>query len=154
MTGGHSQQSWWRSAAALFLMTALFNYPWEMAQSPLYKGMPSLPERAWHCFLASFGDGVLVLLIWMTGWAVYGRSDWFSRPGTSGYGLMLLAGLLIGVVVEWGALSIGRWSYTAHMPRVGELGLVPLLQMVILPPLTFGVVTKALRPVVEGERTR
>jgi len=47
-------------------------------------------------------------------------------------------GIVSGVYAA-GALAAGRWSYTERMPVVSVLGagLWPLLQMTLLPPLTF-----------------
>ncbi len=50
---------------------------------------------------------------------------------------MVVAGVGLGVVVEVAALEAGRWSYGPQMPRVGSVGVTPLLQMVLLPPLIF-----------------
>ena len=99
-------------------------------------------EFAVHCIFPSLGDGVIVLLTFTVGWAVLRRSDWFDRPGLSGYALMLFTGLVIAVVVEWVAVYfIDRWSYTASMPQLPGLGvgLSPVLQMLVLPPVIFKV---------------
>lgn len=56
--------------AAIFIVAVLCNYPWELAQSPLYVGMTQFRTIAWHCFKASLGDGLLVLIIFVVGWAV------------------------------------------------------------------------------------
>jgi len=128
----------------LFVVAVLFNYPWELAQAPLYVGMKSFRTTWWHCFRASLGDGLLVLIIFAAGWAVRRRYDWFVHPGVCGYLIMLAIGLTIGVSVEWGAVHLmGRWAYTAQMPLVPglSLGILPLLQMLVLPPLIFRVAT-------------
>src|SRR6266446_9686573 len=89
----------------------------------------------WHCFVASLGDGIMVLLIVVAGSIVLRQSDWFVSPGVRGY--------LVAVLVEWGAMHIlDRWEYTPSMPTlpVFHIGLVPIAQMLILPPLIFGIV--------------
>jgi hypothetical protein len=61
-------------------------------------------------------------------------------PGVAGYGVMLAAGGMIAIAVEWVAVHLlGRWTYTAYMPMIPvlDIGLVPLLQMLILPPSIF-----------------
>ena len=53
---------------------------------------------------------------------------------------MLVVGLAIGVSVEWFAINVAdRWAYTESMSRVPglDVGLVPVLQMLVLPPLIF-----------------
>ena len=60
---------------------------------------------------------------------------------------MLVVGLLVAVGVEWVAVHmINRWTYTAQMPRIPglEIGLVPIAQMLIQPPLIFRFVSAAL----------
>ena len=84
-----------------------------------------------------------MLLIFATAWVVLRRQTQFVQPGMRGYFLMLVVGLVVGVSVEWAAgLVAERWAYTAQMPLVPRLGvgIVPILQMLVLPPLIFRVV--------------
>jgi hypothetical protein len=141
--------SCWRrrggTVVTLFVVAVLANYLWELAQAPLYVGMESFRAVWWHCFIASLGDGLLVLGIFATGWVVLRRYRWFIHPGVAGYAVMVGAGLVIGVTIEWVAVHIlVRWMYTAWMPRVPGLavGLVPLLQMLVLPPFIFHLVAR------------
>lgn len=129
-----------RNLVAIFVVASLFNYLWELAQAPLYEGMQRLRIVWWDCFLASLGDGLLVLLIFAAGWMVLQRQDWFVSPGVPGYAVMLATGLMMSVSIEWIAVHIvGRWAYTERMPLVPGLGvgLSPILQMLVLPPLIF-----------------
>ena len=134
-----------KTFAAIFVVAVLGNYPWELAQAPLYVGMESFRAVWWHCFVASLGDGLLVLGIFAMGWLLLRRHTWFVHPGIRGYGVMVTTGLVIGITIEWIAVRLlGRWMYTAWMPRVPGLavGLVPVLHMRILPPLIFHLVAR------------
>jgi hypothetical protein len=53
----------------------------------------------------------------------------------------------MAVAVETWGLAAGRWQYSDSMPRVPgiELGLVPLLQIAILAPLTFWATARWLK---------
>jgi hypothetical protein len=138
-----AQRSIWLTTATIFVAAVAFNYAWELLQSPLYAEMEGIKSMLWHCFAASLGDGVLVLLIFALGWAVLRRRDWFVRPGGRGYVLMLVAGLLIAVGVELVAVrAFGQWKYTRRMPSLPILGigLAPVAQMLVLPPIIFRVV--------------
>lgn len=142
-TAGGGTWRWRHTLASIFAVAVLFNYPWEFAQSPLYVGMDSLGTVWGHCFLASLGDGLLVLLIFAIGWVALGRPFWFERPGIRGYVLMLASGVVISLSVELFASRIaGVWTYTARMPLVPGLGvgIAPVAQMLILPPVIFRVV--------------
>src|SRR5215831_10272229 len=130
---------------AIFVVAVLGNYLWELAQAPLYMGMERFRAVWWHCFVASLGDGLLVLGIFAMGWLLLRQQRWFVHPGIWGYGVMVTTGLVIGITAEWVAVHVlGRWMYTAWMPRVPGLavGLVPVLQMLLLPPLIFSLVTR------------
>lgn len=132
-----------RCAVAIFIVSAALNYVWEIAQSPLFAGMDNLGNMWWHCLVASLGDGVIVLIIHVAGWCVFRRSDWFMHPGVTGYSVMLVTGVIVAVVVEWVAVhAIHRWTYTTRMPLIPgtDIGLVPILQMLILPPAVFYIV--------------
>jgi hypothetical protein len=61
---------------------------------------------------------------------------------------MLSAGLVIGIGVEWMALHFTRqWSYTSRMPLLPapEVGIAPVIQMLVLPPLIFRLVIRRNR---------
>lgn len=131
---------WSAKAAIVFAIAVAINYPWELAQSPLYVGQDELRSLLWHCLRAALGDGVLVLLILLAGIFLTRRPDWYRQPGRAGYLWMLSAGLGVGITIEWLAVHVaGRWAYAPAMPVVLllEIGLVPVLQMLLLPPLIF-----------------
>lgn len=130
----------WRVLMVVFLAAVALNYPWELAQSPLFTAA-SHPGNLWlHCFVASLGDGVIVLVLFAVGWTASGRRDWFMRPGRADYAMLATAGAVLALSIEWSALHLlQRWTYTDAMPRIPgiDVGLVPVLQMVLLPPLIF-----------------
>ena len=142
--------SLWRIAATVFAIAVPFNFLWEIAQSSLYVAMPPFPERVWHCFIASLGDGVLVLLIWIAGWAVFRAKDWFRGAHAGAYLLIVGGGLLLAVIVEWLALDADRWRYGSEMPLMGGLGVVPLAQMALLPFVTLMLAARTLPVSREG----
>lgn len=119
----------------------MLNYVWELAQAPLYVGLKTYNAGVfWHWFVASLGDGVMVLIIFAAGWIALHRWDWFQRRGVAGYLVMLIAGFILGIFVEWlGVHILERWAYTGAMPTIPRIGigLVPIAQMLVLPPLVF-----------------
>ena len=140
--------AWLERLLLIFAVAVLANYPWELAQSPLYAGLGNLRAVLWHCFRAALGDGVLMLLIFAAGALAFRQGDWFVRPRARGYLVMLAAGLAIGIGVEWAGVHVAeRWAYTARMPIIPgvDIGVVPIAQMLVLPPLVFRIVAAALR---------
>jgi len=128
-----------------FSVAVVLNYLWELAQAPLYVGLEHYNAAVfWHCFVASLGDGLMVMIIFAVGWITLHRWDWFQWPGVAGYLVMLTAGLVLTVLVEWVAVHIlARWEYADNMPTLPwlHIGLVPIAQMILVPPLVFRTVT-------------
>lgn len=124
----------------LFVIAVLVNYAWELGQSFLFVGMTTWKNIWWHCFVASLGDGLILWIIFAAGWLLLGRPEWFVDPNWKGYLVMLSSGFLIAVVVEWYAVHVlMRWQYTERMPTLPgiEVGIAPILQMLVLPPSIF-----------------
>lgn len=126
--------------ATIFIIASLINYPWEIGQKRFFDADASLAEFALHCLIPSLGDGLILLIIYFVGVIVFGKADWSDRPGVAGYGVMLLTGLVMAIAIEWNAVHIlERWRYSSSMPLLPWLGvgLVPILQMLVLPPVIF-----------------
>ena len=71
---------------------------------------------------------------------------WFGRWSAGSLAFAVLLGALIGAAVEWWGLSTGRWNYDDTMPRVPglELGIVPIVQIGMVAPLTFWIAARWL----------
>lgn len=81
----------------------------------------------------------MTLIIFWTGWAVFRDSRWILKPALKGYLLMFVIGIFLAIIVELNALYLtGAWRYSEQMITISVLGvgLPPLLQMVLLPPIT------------------
>jgi len=125
----------------LFLLAVPLNLVWEVAQIMAYDfPETNLMTLVIHCFVPSLGDGLMTLAIYWIGWLLFRDRQWILHPGTSGYLLMLGVGLVLAVGVEWNALYwTGSWAYNERMITIPFLGvgLLPLLQMMILPTATI-----------------
>ena len=137
----------------VFLIAVAVNFAWEMAQSVLYAGMGGWLIATWRCFVASLGDGVIVLGIAATGCVVFGCQGWFVRPRLATYIYLVTAGIAVAAFVERRALAAGRWAYTNRMPIVPilDVGFVPVLQMVVLPPIVFSLAASWLNKRENGK---
>ena len=129
---------------ATFLVAVGLNFLWEMLQSALFAPMGGTVQPVWRCFVASLGDGIIILAVAAIGALLFRRFDWFVRPGPAGYVFMTVFGAVVATSIERWALSTGRWAYAVGMPLISVLnvGLVPVLQMVILPPLVFALAVR------------
>jgi hypothetical protein len=128
-----------------FVVTVLtgfvLNEIWEMAQMSAYVETTghSWTNTLGFCTRAAAGDVGIILGIYAAGALAAGDSGWGLRGYWNIYATAAVLGLVYAALVEHAALAAGRWSYTERMPVVPGLGagLWPLLQMTLLPPLTF-----------------
>ena len=122
----------------LYGVAVAVNFIWEVPQMAFYEWWgASWSVGLLVCLQAALGDGLLVLALYGLGCIFFQRRDWILQPGPAGYTLLVVAGMIIAVTVEAQALAWKRWAYNALMPRIPGLGvgLVPVAQMVVLPPL-------------------
>lgn len=137
--------------ALVFILAVPLNLIWEVTQIGAYEFSPSgLMTNIVGCLVPSLGDGLMTLMIYWTGWAVFRNSQWILNPGARGYLLVVSLGMILAVVVEWNALyRTEAWAYNERMVTVPFLGvgLLPLLQMMILP-----IATMLLLPLVQKKR--
>jgi hypothetical protein len=131
----------------------LLNFPWEIIQSPLFEGMASMPhsDAVPYCTRAALGDaGIMVIAFWTVA-TVSGRGrSWLQQSGPMPIASFTIIGLLITVFIELLATS-GRWfwgwTYSSDMPILWgvNVGLVPILQWIILPPVAVLLARRQLR---------
>ena len=140
----HSSQPWRRLGrffATTVLASFVLNEIWEMAQMSAYVETAGHPwtSTLGLCTRAAVGDVGMILGIYAASALAAGDLGWGLRGGWNIYATAAVLGLAIAALVEHAALAAGRWSYTERMPVVSVLsaGLWPLLQMTLLPPLTF-----------------
>jgi hypothetical protein len=121
----------------VFVIALGLNFAWEMAQGYLYENMGTVWQATGRCLIASVGDAVMVLVALAMARRLSGRAATGARGRE--YALTIALAVIVGVVVEWWGLSTGRWAYQPQMPRAPgtEVGVVPVIQMVALMPLTL-----------------
>lgn len=133
------------------LFALLLNLPWEFLQVPFFDGMPQAPhwESVKACARAAGGDAVIALLAFGAVALMARSREWVIRSNWRSTLAFIGCGVLITVVIERLALSghwVSRWTYSSLMPVVPvlDVGLVPLLQWVMLPPLVLWLVRRQL----------
>lgn len=129
--------------ATVAIFALLLNFPWEILQAPLYAGMSSSPHATVTkaCLQATVGDMVIMLMA-HGAVAISSRNRrWTLSANRAQFILFIAFGLSITLLVEWLATRgywLASWSYSPTMPLLPGtgIGLSPVLQWLILPPLT------------------
>lgn len=132
--------AWWQPWTALAAFGFLLHFVWEFLQVPLYRDMASMPhwEGIRTCTVATFGD-VLILLPAYAVVALVARDRWWLRRRSAGaMAGFIAAGVVVTVMLEWLNVYVrGRWAYAPAMPLVLGVGLSPLAQWLVVPPVTL-----------------
>ena len=127
-----------RNVAAWAGFAFVLNLAWEVAQLPLYTifttGTPK--EIAFALAHCTAGDVLIAVSGFVLGLIVTRRPDWpMSRPLLGGT-VATLFGLAYTAFSEWqNVYQTGSWSYAPAMPLLFGIGLAPLLQWIVIPPL-------------------
>ena len=124
----------------VFALALIFNYIWEMLQMPLYQDMQFGDPKAWMlCFKASVGDALFSIAVFSGGAMIFRTWDWVQRLTLLKVIFLFLTGTAAAISIEIAALERGRWAYTELMPLIPivSVGLVPVLQLIILPWVSF-----------------
>ena len=135
----------------LAIFALLLNFPWEILQAPLFLGMAEAPfsEVVKGCAQGALGDAVIILIGYGSVSLFARDRRWVMAPSHRQLAGFILIGVLITAVIEWLATRgswVQNWTYSPAMPVLPGigLGLAPLLQWVVLPPLVVWFVRRQL----------
>ena len=127
--------------ANLFLLSFLLNFIWEISQMGFYSplGMGSLENYNNFVkihWLVSLKDALMVVAVyWAIGFIL--RNWQWSKSFNRGWIMLLVVLPIWQFVVEYYSVyQYHRWAYAEAMPLVFGIGLLPILQMLILPTLS------------------
>ena len=135
-----------KRSAIGYLGTALLaafvmNWHWELAETLAFRDLAGL---SWtrivvRDMVAAWGDVGLTLFAFWIGviWTRNKRWTWPGGPST--YAALAALGGVGAVIAESLALRFGIRAYNEIMPRLPALGVgvLPVLQLIVLVPLTF-----------------
>ena len=130
-----------RILARVGLWSALafvLNLAWEIAHVRLYTIWATADGAgvAWALLHCSVGDVMIALAMFALAGMVLRRSDWPASRPWSGGAIVVIGAMAYTAWSEWqNVYRIGSWGYTAGMPLIFGIGLSPLLQWLILPPV-------------------
>ena len=127
-----------RYAASILLL----NLAWETLQLPLYTiwAAAGAREIVWTVLLCTIGDVSIAAGALAVGWLIAGRPRLVTGIPLSVGIVATLAGVAFTLFSEWRATQITHaWEYSELMPVIPgfRVGLSPLLEWIILPPVSM-----------------
>lgn len=128
----------------LVTITFILNLVWENLQMTLYTGYA--PHILWgiNCLVATLGDILIVLVMYAVVAIKSGKFNWAKNYKRADIFLFLGLGVLIAIFFEKYALATNRYEYSSSMPVIPliKVGLIPVLQMLILPIVSIEIIKK------------
>ena len=134
------------STAELLLVfsvfTFVFQFAWEVLQTPFYLRMPGMSHWAATlvCLKATIGDVGIALAAFAAGSWWSHKFHWTRAPSWQAIAIFMAVGVLVTIAFEWYAVYwANRWGYSEAMPIVPVLrvGVAPILQWIVLPPVVL-----------------
>lgn len=130
---------WYQPWAALAFFSVLLNFVWEMVVMPAYETRSASATGVWivMCLVATLGDVGITLGSYAVAKMITTRR-WLTRPTLVPFVTYLAVGLVMTIAFECVNVNVlHRWSYAPRMLVVAGIGVLPLLQWLVLPPIVL-----------------
>lgn len=125
-------------AAIWSALAFILNLIWEIAHVGLYtlwaeEHLMTIVRALVHC---TFGDVAIALTAYVLTGLMLRLSDWPQTRPVIGAVIVVIISMAYTAWSEWyNVYQLGSWTYSKSMPLLFGIGLSPLLQWLILPPL-------------------
>ncbi len=136
---------------SLFLVSTALHFGWEISQMGYYSfSVPSLAGYAAFIkehWIVSGKDGLITVALYLLVGMLVKNAGWGKRFNRQRLMFLVVLGFLWAVGVEYHATEIAhRWAYGLSMPMIPILnvGVAPVLQMVVVPFFSIWLVRKQL----------
>jgi hypothetical protein len=139
------------------ILALVLNLLWEVAQLTFYSFAPTVGPLAiaWDVIHCTAGDVGIALLSFGAATLATRNIRWPDDRPWFGLAIALAVGFVWTIQSEWKNVYVsGAWAYAQTMPTIAGVGLLPLLQWLVLPPLALVVMRqwkRANASAIEGE---
>ncbi len=126
----------------------LLNFTWEVLQTPFFHDIgDKINTIVWYRFHCTLGDVMISLgSFWLVALISKTRT-WFLNPTKARLLLFVAFGVSYTIFSEIKNVSLNRlWAYSDIMPVIPyiDVGVIPIIQWIILPPLLVFIVRRQL----------
>lgn len=126
----------------------LLNFVWEVLQTPFFVDISDkINTIIWYRFHCTLGDVMICLAgFWFVALIVRSRS-WLLNPTKKKILLFVAFGVSYTIFSEIKNVSLNKlWAYSDFMPVIPyiDVGIMPLIQWIIIPPLLVFIVRRQL----------
>jgi hypothetical protein len=116
---------------SIFFIAFVLNAVWENLHSVFYDNYMGGEITQFILLRASFWDAIIVVFITLP--------FIFYLPLKNKSWLIILAGIVVSIFIEYWGLGTGRWAYNSLMPIIPlfGIGLTPAIQLGLLGYISF-----------------
>ncbi len=119
----------------------VLNLTWEAAHVRLYTIWAAVDGMSvvWALVHCTLGDVLIAVAMFALTGMVLRRANWPASHPWAGGAIVVFGAIAFTIWSEWyNVYRAFSWNYTASMPMILGIGLSPLLQWLILPPVMVG----------------
>jgi hypothetical protein len=146
-----------RNAVAFLIAATVTHFLWELAACGLFYVEKLFPLTWGGMLWVTGGDVLLTGAIYIAVGAMTRDIAWGTRPlSAPRVAAAMIIGVVVATAVEMHALATNRWSYSELMPVVPivGVGVLPLLQLAMLTPVSVWIAQAAARHAQRSVRRR
>jgi hypothetical protein len=122
----------------IIIISLLANFIWENFHSSFYKSYRTLLNKT-RFSICTLVDSIIVSLLYTSLAFILKDFFWIRDASYKSVILTIIGGGVVAIIIEKVALLLNLWGYKENMPKIPLLnvGLWPVLQLMILPILTY-----------------
>lgn len=132
-----------------FFFSFVLNATWEWIQSPFYIDMTSdLNTIIWYRIHCALGDSIILMIGYILMSFYYRNFSWIHNSNVKHHAVFVVMGTIYTLFSEYLNVYVkNSWSYSDYMPLLPfvNIGLVPLFQWIILPPVVIFITKRQIR---------
>ena len=124
----------------IILVSFFLNFAWEFLQSPFYDCFKNTLESNYkHYLLAIIGDSAYTVLIYFILSIINMDSLWAENSfNMKNLYISIVIWLILAIFIEYKwVFLLNKWDYSDLMPVFLGIWIIPLIQMMILPLMSF-----------------
>ncbi|QEN06784.1 hypothetical protein EXM22_01795 [Oceanispirochaeta crateris] len=117
---------------------------WEWVQTPFFVDITNdLNTIVWYRIHCTIGDIMILFFSMMGTILIYRKISWIYKPEKKHYITVLFLGSCYTLISEYRNVhKLQSWDYSALMPEIFGIGLVPIFQWILLPPLILYIISR------------
>ena len=130
---------------SIIIISFFLNFAWEFLQSPFYECFENtLESNYWHYIMAILWDCMYTVIIYSIISIINKNPIWIVNYWNRKNILMtVIVWLVVAVSIEYKwVYLLQKWNYSDIMPTILWIWIIPILQMMILPIISFGLIKK------------